>query len=106
MLQVGGAVGGLQELEAASVAAPAAAGSDDICDDAAVVYASEKGKGISLEKFLNLFLHFTSCQSLFQRLFEFCSKDLLLIQKSKWIHHITQWVSGLNSECHGQNANV
>ena len=61
LLQVGGAVGGLQELEAASVAAPAAAGSDDICNDAAVVYASEEGKGISLEKFLNLFLQFTSC---------------------------------------------
>ena len=61
MLQVGGAVGGLQELEAASVAAPAAAGSDDICDDASVVSASEEGKGISLEKFLNLCLHFTSC---------------------------------------------
>ena len=61
MLQVGGAIGGLQELEAASVAAPAAAGSDDICDDASVVYASEEGKGISLEKLLNLFLHFTSC---------------------------------------------
>ena len=53
LLQVGGAVGGLQELEAASVAAPAAAGNDDICDDAAVVYASEEGKGISLENFLD-----------------------------------------------------
>ena len=67
MLQFGGAAGGLQELEAASVAAPAAAGSDDICEDAAVVYASEEGKGISLEKFLNLFLHFTSCQSLLSK---------------------------------------
>ena len=50
MLQFGGAAGGLQELEAASVAAPAAAGSDDICEDAAVVYASEIGRASCRER--------------------------------------------------------
>ena len=51
LLQVGGAAGVLLELEAPSTAAPAVPGNDDICADAAVVYASEEGMCISKESF-------------------------------------------------------
>ena len=54
--QVRGAADGLQEPEAASLAAPAVAGSDNICEDYdAVVYASEEGTCISNKKFPNKF---------------------------------------------------